>query len=178
MIYAVRASAPRTSDNGCSSWPSPKASDIHGAMESRVLGHRSNLQDRAMLASWKTPRATDGSNGGPNQAGEALSADAALASWSTPQARDHKGSRTGDTLLTQNTRPLNEQAVMLVSGPTANGCGAETESTGQLNPAHSRWLMGLPPEWDDYAPTVTRSLRKSRRNSSPLTCAPLPPPPY
>ncbi|MGO9722577.1 MAG: hypothetical protein ACLPOA_18815, partial [Methylocella sp.] len=31
------------------------------------------------LASWNTPRATDGSNGGPNQANGALSADAAKA---------------------------------------------------------------------------------------------------
>ncbi len=32
---------------------------------------------------WNTPRASDGSNGGPNQAGGALTSDAALASWVT-----------------------------------------------------------------------------------------------
>lgn len=34
-----------------------------------------------------------------------------------------------------------------------------------LNPAHSRWLMGFPPEWDVCAPMETLSCRKSRRNS-------------
>jgi len=35
---------------------------------------------------WNTPRATDGSNGGPSQAGGALPADAALSGWPTPMA--------------------------------------------------------------------------------------------
>jgi hypothetical protein len=44
-----------------------------------------------VLAGWNTPRATDGENGGPNQAGGALPADAAeLAGWATPACRDAK----------------------------------------------------------------------------------------
>jgi len=53
----------------------------------------------------------------------------------------------------------------LASGTTVIGSPAETENTGQLNPAHSRWLMGLPPEWDACAPTATPSSRKQRKRS-------------
>jgi hypothetical protein len=44
-----------------------------------------NMQAQAW-AGWNTPRATDGSHGGPNQAGGALSADTAMAGWLTPTA--------------------------------------------------------------------------------------------
>jgi len=60
QIYRLRASARRTSDSEHSLVPS----------------------------GWNTLRATDGSNGGPNQAGGALTPDAALSGWRTPMASD------------------------------------------------------------------------------------------
>jgi hypothetical protein len=94
-----------------------------------------------------------------------------VAGWATPTTRDHKsghsdlsGSMTRKDGKLRNDL-LDYQAAM-ASGQTPNGSPASTEKRGALNPAHSRWLMGYPIVWDRCAATVTRSSRKSRRNSS------------
>ena len=51
-------------------------------------------------------------------------------------------------------------------GRLLTGSSAGMESGGQLNPAHSRWLMGYPPEWDDCAVTAMPSTREQRQSSS------------
>lgn len=83
---------------GLASWPTPQARDGTGADVKRANGQRMNLNDYSELVGWNTPRATDGSNGGPNQAGGALSADAALAGWASPRATDVGRQRTPEAI--------------------------------------------------------------------------------
>jgi len=118
-------------------WPTPQSHDERDRGNTEADHHYfpHDLSNAAILASWATPRSTDGEKGGPNQHGS-----------------------KGDLMLPS-------QASLTASGPTPNGSTAETRNTGQLNPAHSRWLQGLPPEWDACAVTATRSARRSRKPS-------------
>ncbi|HBZ8025353.1 TPA: hypothetical protein MM099_000001, partial [Klebsiella pneumoniae] len=92
----------------------------------------------------------------PNKIGWA----AALAGWVTPTSRDWKDSagmtaqRDGKERLDQLPRqafscgPLR----LTVFGEMRTGSYVEMENGVQLNPAHSRWLMGLPRAWCENSP--------------------------
>ena len=87
--------------------------------------------------------------------------------WPTASARgwkDTTGMATTGTNPDGSTRSRLDQ-LPRVAGLTVIGSPAATEKPGQLNPAHSRWLMGYPAEWDVCAPTATPSSRKSRKPS-------------
>jgi len=99
-ICALRASGRRTSGSGSTGWPTPQVADVNldrGSTEYKLAKFATtpypNLALTAAQSGWNTPRATDGSNGGPNQANGALSADVSLAGWPTPVVNDATGSQ-------------------------------------------------------------------------------------
>ena len=175
-ILARRASALRTSASAYGGWPTPRLEDgeSSGAKVCVTLNHA------ATMAGWATPTVHDTkgtdynryteAGKGVNRSG-ALQDQAQLMSWPSPQARDHKGAMNPGNELTHNARPLNEMPRLATptrftaSGEMLTGSSAGMESGGQLNPAHSRWLMGLPPAWDACAPTATRLSRRSPPSS-------------
>lgn len=81
---------------------------------------------------------------------------AGLASWPTTKRDDGvKSIRSEAGALNEFERKgVNDLTVaaVMASGLTSSGSPAGTEKPGQLNPAFSRWLMGLPSDWDRTAP--------------------------
>jgi hypothetical protein len=151
--------------------------------------HRVDMLPRqAQTAGWPTPNATN--NGVGEEPGAKVSrgmkpwlnpADAArLAGWQTPSARTNcehpkaaeaelirEHGRGGCPSLTVQGHLAGGQtpARLTVSGAMLTGSTAEMESGGQLNPAHPRWLTGLPPAWCDCAVMAMLLMPKRPRRS-------------
>jgi len=156
-------------------WPTPAASDGERSGSGITDGMTGvSLTQMGKMAGWPTPTAQDGSRGNgtirPQDTGIPLPQRAAMAGWPTPTTRDHKDGHEQQAVpinaLLGRVAWLTGPARLTATGEMLTGSSAEMSGGGQLNPAHSRWLMGYPPAWDDCGVTAMPSSRKSPRHSS------------
>lgn len=184
----LRASVRRISETGSTGWPTPQTSDSTGGGQAkRAMGetrHGSNLNDFVMLAGWGTPTASEPGGTGDqylarsqgktgNTYPSMLTHQVAMAGWPTPNTMDvvdRKAIRPSRTATGRTSGYLTEDILHLKDNPQSarltatgemlTGSTAGMAAGGQLNPAMSRWLMGLPAVWDECAPATSK---KSRR---------------
>jgi hypothetical protein len=172
-------------------WVSPTAQDgSRGSLPPRPWDTGVPLSQQAVLAGWPTASsrdwkdtagmATTGTNpdGSERTRLDQLPRVAQLAGWPTPRMSDaEKNVCTLDGALAEIERKGSPQdlaqaaaicgpARFTASGEMLTGSSAGMESGGQLNPAHSRWLMGFPKEWDSAAILAHRSTPTRRRRES------------
>jgi hypothetical protein len=199
-IYALRASAHRTSDSGFGGWPTASSRDWKDTAGMATTGINPDGSERArldqlprvaQLTGWPTPQAAKNTKNSedPQKLKEGgvqtCLADAAwLTGWPTPTAKLAAGGEYKDPekalarVLGPHANDLRDFAKIAgparftASGKMLTGSTAGMESGGQLNPAHSRWLMGYPPEWCACAVMAMQSFQRLGRSSSVRTAKP------
>lgn len=158
------------------SWATPRAEDAESAGMRHSRGVADTLTAQAVyLAGWPTPMAGTPARNGNNEAGNTDSSRRTvdLMHWPTPLREDAESSG-GEGALARGTRghtltsltKMIGPARLTVHGQMLTGSSAAMESGGQLSPAHSRWLMGFPIEWDFCGAMATPSTSSRRRSSS------------
>ena len=163
----LRASGRRCSATELTGWPTPEAGNFGGDKNiENVFARRQKYAEKY----------------GNNGFGLTTAMAAQLASWPSPTVGNAEGSQKPKDASPTGRRPdgskatvalpmiaaLSGPARLTASGEMLTGSDAAMENSGQLNPAHSRWLMGLQSVWDDCAVTATQSVARKRRHSSKL----------
>lgn len=140
-LQAQLANWPTT---GCSDDRSPCPSHAEGWYREDGSKRQKRLQDVAGMAVWPTTSATDGKGG-------------------------YLGGRVRNGKLSVDRLDVAAQLVMpdypiriTVDGIMLTGSTAGMSVSGQLNPEHSRWLMGFPGAWGYSKDMVTPSFLRSQ----------------
>ncbi|MEM7730510.1 MAG: hypothetical protein AAF311_14790, partial [Pseudomonadota bacterium] len=160
-------------------WPTPMAGSPGKPGQYNPAGNTGSSRKTVALAGWDTPTAAmqrksrraimsseknGRRSGGGQSSSPGLEQQAEMATGMIPRelmGEEMRATRDRIGIVLPSLGP----ARLTVTGEMLTGSSARMESGGQLAPEHSRWLMGLPPEWDACAPTATPSSRSRQKRS-------------
>ena len=159
-------------------WQTPVANDANGSTHCYSGKNPDGtpkiclkLPGTVLLAGWVTPTSRDWKDSAGMTAQrdgkdrvDQLPRQAFLTGWPTPTTSNTRspsvdaamnmfrqdGSKTQQRL--QDFAGITGPLRLTVFGEMRTGCYVEMANGVQLNPAHSRWLMGLPHAWDESSP--------------------------
>ena len=133
----------------------------------RASAHRTSDKGSTGLAGWPTPncpRNHDSDLSAARLYASKMQRDLPEVAWAAGWAESPV---TPGCYKNKDLLPLSHgPARFTASGGMLTGSSAGMESGGQLNPAHSRWLMGFPKEWDVAAILAHRSTPTRRKRGS------------
>lgn len=157
---------------------SSASTDLQRSLESKLQARTQSLGSTMYTMTWKLWTMPSGVSRFRLRASarrtSATESTLRPAGWPTPAASDYKGGYQGGRIRNGklSTDRLDVCAQIATEGRSTDfgeeltGWLAATGSNVQLDPGLSRWLMGLPPEWCEHAPTETLSTAKRRPSSS------------
>jgi hypothetical protein len=155
--YSQRLNAERhTSANGCSSWPSPVASEVRQGFQDRSRGMKGSQESltTVVIKGWPTPNAADSFQGGATQGNRkdpnlsiAVHGQAVPASSSTLGSRPESWATPSNSMTAGRSEQMNCRAGREGYGHVGNHLLRQTGNNGKLNPRWVETLMGLPVGW-------------------------------